>query len=217
MILTRLSAVLLVGVALTGCTSEPEEPSGRDDPPAVQLGAPGEDGSTLSPGATGSLEGPGYTDADVAFVQQMVPHHRQALEMTALVDERSADDGLPLMARRIEVAQTAEIAQLEGWLTDRDESLPDEHAHHGQHTLMPGMLTPGELGRLAAAEGRRFDRLFLQYMIRHHEGAVVMVEQLLTEGLGGQESHVFQLAQHIEVDQQVEIARMKRMLARLPE
>ena len=72
-------------------------------------------------------------------------------------------------------------------------------------------------GGLAAAEGRRFDRLFLQYMIRHHEGAVVMVEQLLTEGLGGQESHVFQLAQHIEVDQQVEIARMKRMLARLPE
>ncbi len=80
---------------------------------------------------------------------------------------------------------------------------------------MPGMLTAAELDQLSAARGRRFDRLFLQYMIRHHEGAVLMVEQLLTSGSGGQESQVFQLAQHIASDQRVEIARMRRMLLSL--
>jgi uncharacterized protein (DUF305 family) len=77
---------------------------------------------------------------------------------------------------------------------------------------MPGMLTADELAQLEAASGRRFDELFLQYMIRHHEGAVAMVEELLTGGTGGQEPNVFQLAQHIELDQQVEIARMKQLL-----
>ena len=77
------------------------------------------------------------------------------------------------------------------------------------------MLTTDELAQLEGASGAEFDRLFLQYMIRHHEGAVAMVEQLLTEGFGGQESQLFQLAQHIELDQQVEIARMKRVLTEL--
>jgi uncharacterized protein (DUF305 family) len=95
-----------------------------------------------------------------------------------------------------------------GWLEQRGEHV--EHAGHGD--LMPGMLTDDELARLEAASGRRFDRLFLQSMIRHHEGAVTMVEQLLTGGQGGQESQLFQLAQHVEVDQQVEIARMKQLL-----
>ena len=80
---------------------------------------------------------------------------------------------------------------------------------------MPGMLTAEELAQLEGASGAEFDRLFLQYMIRHHEGAVVMVEELLTEGFGGQEPQLFQLAQHIELDQQVEIARMKRVLTEL--
>jgi hypothetical protein len=85
-----------------------------------------------------------------------------------------------------------------------------EHTGHGD--LMPGMLTDDELAQLEAASGRRFDRLFLQSMIRHRDGAVTMVEQLLTGGQGGQESQLFQLAQHVEVDQQVEIARMKQLL-----
>jgi uncharacterized protein (DUF305 family) len=80
---------------------------------------------------------------------------------------------------------------------------------------MPGMLTPDEMSQLAEAQGAEFDELFLRSMIRHHEGAVLMVEELLTSGEGGQDSEIFQLAQHIDADQRVEIARMKRLLAEL--
>ena len=212
-----LVAALVAGAVLAGCTSD-AEPDDRDEggAPVVQLGAPGEDNTTLSPEEAEAIEGPGYTDADVAFVHGMIPHHRQALEMTALVARRASGADLPLMAERIEVSQIDEIGQLEGWLTDRGEEVPGEHGQHGGHgELMPGMLSAAELDQLSAARGTRFDQLFLQYMIRHHEGAVSMVEQLLTSGSGGQESHVFQLAQHIASDQRVEIARMKRMLLRI--
>jgi uncharacterized protein (DUF305 family) len=146
----------------------------------------------------------------------MLAHHEQALAMTALVEERAARDDLARFAERIDVSQRDEIAQLEGWLTARDEAVTNVDGQHIDHAeLMPGMLTAGELAQLEGAAGAEFDRLFLQYMIRHHEGAVAMVEQLLTEGFGGQEPQLFQLAQHIELDQQVEIARMKRVLTEL--
>jgi uncharacterized protein (DUF305 family) len=210
----RTAAVLVLLVGLAGCTTEaePEESAA----PVVQLGAPGESGTTLSPEEAESLDEPAYTDADVAFVQGMIPHHQQALEMTALVADRAEDPDLTAMAERIEVTQVAEIKQLEGWLTTRGESVSGMHAGHsdGEHG-MPGMLTPQEMARLERATGPRFDRLFLLGMIRHHEGAVVMVESLLTEGEGAQESEVFQLASHIGTDQQVEIAAMKRKLAEL--
>lgn len=212
--LVHLGGIALVCLGLAGCTSEaePAEPA----PPVVQLGAPGESNTTVSPDEVEGVDGPAYTDADVAFVQGMIPHHEQALEMTALVDDRAEDPGLAAMAERIEVTQVAEIEQLEGWLTARGESVSGMHAGHsdGEHG-MPGMLTRQELARLEQASGPRFDRLFLLGMIRHHEGAVVMVESLLTEGAGGQESEVFQLASHIGTDQQVEIATMKRELRQL--
>jgi uncharacterized protein (DUF305 family) len=210
--------VLVVGVAVAlgsaACTSD--EPRQDEAAPVVQLGAPGEPNTTLSPEQAESVGDPAYTDADVAFVQGMIPHHQQALEMTALVGDRADDPDLTAMAERIEVSQLAEIDQLEGWLTSRGESVSGMHAGHGdgEHG-MPGMLTPREMDRLEAATGPRFDRLFLAGMIRHHEGAVLMVEALLTEGEGGQESEVFQLAGHIGSDQQVEIAAMKRKLAEL--
>ncbi len=207
-----LAAAAIVVLALGGCTSDPEDSAPEPDAPVVQLGAPGESNRTLSSEEVEGLDQPGHTEADVAFVQAMVPHHQQALEMTAMVDERTASKQVPLLAERIEVSQTDEIAQLENWLTARDEALPGEHSHHGDHAeLMPGMLTPDELENLRAAQGRRFDRLFLTYMIRHHEGAVIMVEELFAAD-GGQEPQVFQLASHIESDQLVEIARMRQML-----
>jgi uncharacterized protein (DUF305 family) len=199
-------------LALGGCTSDSEDSAPESDRPVVQLGAPGESNRTLSPEEIEGLDQPEHTEADVAFVQGMVPHHQQALEMTAMVDGRTASKRIPLLAERIEVSQTDEIAQLENWLTERDEAVPGEHSHHGDHAeLMPGMLTGDELEALRAAEGRRFDRLFLNYMIRHHEGAVIMVEELFN-GDGGQEPQVFHLARHIESDQLVEISRMKQML-----
>ena len=208
-----VSASLLVA-GLAGCTSDEEALEGGA--PVVQLGAPGESGTPLSPDEVEDIEGPTYTDADVAFVQGMIPHHRQALDLTALVADRAADPDLPVMAERIEVSQADEIARMERWLTSRGEDVAGEHAGHsdGQHD-MPGMLTPKELTRLEQASGARFDRLFLQFMIRHHEGAVVMVESLLTQGDGGQESEVFQLASDVGMDQQVEIAAMKRRLSEM--
>ena len=143
----------------------------------------------------------------------MIVHHRQALVMTAMVDERAARDDLSLMADRMTVSQVEEIAQLTAWLDARGETVPADHAEHDE--AMPGMLTSEQLDHLEAASGEAFDELFLQYMILHHEGAVRMVEDLLTDGFGGQEPQVFQLAQHVESDQQIEISRMKAVLAEL--
>jgi uncharacterized protein (DUF305 family) len=206
----RIVAVFVAAVLAAGCTSDDGDAEGTA--PVVQLGAPGETGRVLTSDEIADLSVPSYTDADVAFVHGMIAHHEQALAMTAMVEDRAARDDLPVLAERIDVSQHDEIAQLDAWLEQHGEADPD-NAEHAD--LMPGMLTDDELAQLEGASGRRFDRLFLQYMIRHHEGAVAMVEQLLTGGQGGQESQVFQLAQHMEMDQQVEIARMKQVLTEL--
>jgi uncharacterized protein (DUF305 family) len=206
--------VLALAAAATACTSDDEDEP--DQPRVVQLGGPGESGQELSEEDLAELEDPTYSAGDVAFVQNMIPHHEQALEMVALIAERSRNPDLPKLGGRMEVSQTDEIKLLEDWLTERDEELPSGQHHHGAHheQLMPGMLTDAEMKQLASAHGPAFDRLFLQYMIRHHEGAVIMVEHLLASG-GGQEPSIFQLTQHIESDQQVEIARMKQLLTQL--
>ncbi|MDZ5663983.1 DUF305 domain-containing protein [Nocardioides sp. S-58] len=222
------SVALLLCLAATGCTGDEQGGTREEDaPPVVQLGAPGEPGTTLSPDEVEDLEDPAHTEADVTFVQDMIPHHAQALEMTALAEQRAADPDLATIAERIEVSQVDELDQLRGWLAERDETLSGTHGEHGSddhgehgsgtsgttgHAGMPGMATPEELEQLAEAQGRAFDRLFLQLMIRHHEGAIIMVETLLAGGEGGQESAVFQLASHIASDQAVEIAAMKREL-----
>ncbi len=206
---------VLAVVVVAGCTSDDE----ADPPPVVQLGPPGETGTPLTDDEVAELGNPAYTPADVAFVQDMIPHHAQALVMTDLVAERAGRDDLPLMAERMDVSQRDEIALMEGWLEDRGEDVPDvsaDHDHLGDDgQLMPGMLTDDDLARLEAASGRDFDELFLLYMIRHHEGALVMVSELLSGGEGGQESALFQLAQHIDSDQSIEIARMKSLLAEI--
>jgi uncharacterized protein (DUF305 family) len=209
---TLLAALALVVVA--GCSSDDDEP---DAPPVVQLGPPGETGTPLTEDEIAELDDAQYTEADVAFVQGMIPHHAQALVMTELVAERSGRNDLPLLAERMDVSQRDEIVLLEQWLEERGEDVPDASAghDHGDGELMPGMLTDDDVARLEAASGRAFDELFLQYMIRHHEGALVMVAELLSGDEGGQESAVFQLAQHIDSDQSVEIARMKSLLAEI--
>jgi uncharacterized protein (DUF305 family) len=208
---TLLTVLTLVVVA--GCSAD-EEP---DAPPVVQLGPPGETGTPLSEDEIAELDDPQYTEADVAFVQGMISHHAQALLMTDLVADRTGRDDLPQLAERMDVSQRDEIALMERWLEERGEEVPDASAghDHGDGELMPGMLTEDDLARLEAASGRAFDELFLQYMIRHHEGALVMVAELLSGGEGGQASDVFQLAQHIDSDQSIEIARMKSLLAEI--
>jgi uncharacterized protein (DUF305 family) len=149
-----------------------------------------------------------HVEADLRFVLSMIPHHAQALTMTDLVPGRTDNEALHRLARRIEISQKDEIRIMERWLERRGEAVPEGH-HHGP--LMPGMLTQEELGRLTQATGSEFDRLFLELMIRHHEGALVMVADLFSGG-GGQEAEVFQLASHVDADQHAEIARMRAML-----
>jgi uncharacterized protein (DUF305 family) len=161
-----------------------------------------------------------HAQADVDFMQSMIAHHAQAILMTGLVAGRSSRPDVQLLARRIDISQAEEIEIMQRWLAERGEEVPaadDPHAHHGHHGhehLMPGMLTEEELARLAASRGPEFDRLFLEYMIRHHEGALVMVQELFAAG-GGQDSEMFQFASHVDGDQRIEIARMHRMLGEL--
>jgi uncharacterized protein (DUF305 family) len=159
----------------------------------------------------------------VRFMQGMIVHHAQAVEMTALVPERSARADVRRLAARIAVSQDDEMAQMRQWLENRNEAVPEvadphgAHAHHGHHgdahELMPGMLDAAAMARLRAATGAEFDRLFLEGMIRHHEGALTMVAELLATDGAAQEPEIFQFASHVESDQRIEIDRMRRMLA----
>jgi uncharacterized protein (DUF305 family) len=156
---------------------------------------------------------PRWTAADVRFMQHMIAHHAQALEMTRLVPERTTRQDIRMIAERIEVSQRDEIAAMQRWLRARGQEAPDPaHAHHGgEHAGMAGMASPAEMARLAAARGDEFDRLFLRYMIRHHEGALVMVRELFASPGAGQEGEIFGLASEVEADQRSEIARMRTL------
>ena len=146
-------------------------------------------------------------------MQGMIGHHLQALEMTKLLPSRSVRADMELLARRIEISQADEIEMMRSWLQSRGEPLPDPHAHHAPGApLMPGMLTPREMQQLADAKGAEFDRLFLTFMIKHHEGALTMVEELFETPGAGQQSDTFAFASDVDTDQRMEIARMSAML-----
>ncbi len=147
-------------------------------------------------------------DPDVRFMQDMIPHHAQALDMAALVDGRGAGRAVTLVAERIRVSQTDEIRRMSGWLAARGKAVPASHAGH----LMAGMLTPEQMAALASATGPEFDRLFLTGMIQHHRGALTMVDQILDAPGGAQASDVYQLVSDIEADQTAEISRMQTLL-----
>lgn len=157
------------------------------------------------------------TLADVAFMQAMIGHHAQAMHMSSLVPARTRSVDVRTLAERIDVSQREEIALMSRWLAARGQTVPDTaHAAQGHdvpgHAAM-GMLSGDELRRLAAARGDDFDRLFLTFMIRHHEGAVAMVQQLLSRPGGGQDPEAWRLAADVDADQRAEIARMRRMLS----
>jgi uncharacterized protein (DUF305 family) len=186
--------------------------------PVTQAGAPGEAGRTLESGQVAQIGSPRHVAADAEFMRHMIIHHLQAVEMTSLVAERTESPDIRLLAERIEASQDDEIRMMRRWLTERAEELPDEHAHHrpGGHDVhagMPGMLSGEEMARLRAARGAEFDRLFLEGMVRHHEGAIVMVAELFATDGAGQETEIFQFASHVDSDQRMEIMRMERMLA----
>jgi uncharacterized protein (DUF305 family) len=186
--------------------------------PIVQPGAPGEASRRITADQASDLSKVTHTEADAQFMRGMMMHHAQALEMTALRPARSRADDMRLLALRIEISQADEIKMMKDWLTARGVAADDAHAHHGgatsapEHALMPGMLTPAEMTRLAAASGVEFERLFLELMIKHHDGALVMVRELFASADAAQESEVFAFASEVEADQAAEIGRMMAML-----
>jgi len=185
-------------------------------PPLVQPGAPGESSRVISAEKAVDLSRVQHTPEDVRFMQGMIGHHAQALEMTELLKTRTSNDGMRKLALRIEVSQADEIKMMQDWLKRRGEPAPDEHAHHAHGaTLMPGMLTPDEMARLASLKGPEFDRAFLEFMIKHHDGALVMVKELFSKPGAGQEADIFAFASDVDADQRMEIDRMGAMLKEL--
>lgn len=164
-----------------------------------------------------------FTGADVRFMTDMINHHAQAIVMARLAPERSGNAAVRTLASRIINSQQDEIANMQQWLRDRDQLVPDVHedgtvhqTHGSVHSHMPGMLGPAQLEELERARGARFDRLFLTCMIAHHRGAVAMVHELLGTDGAAQDAAIFRLASDVQVDQITEIARMEQMLSALP-
>ena len=165
-----------------------------------------------------------YTAADVHFMSGMIAHHAQAVLMAGWAPTHGASASLRALCERIVVGQRDEIALMRRWLDERHEPVPQAGVPDAAHMmmpgmdstmLMPGMLTAAELERLDHARGPEFDRLFLQFMIRHHQGAITMVNQLFATRGAGEEEPVFRFAANVFADQTTEIERMQRMLAGL--
>jgi uncharacterized protein (DUF305 family) len=196
--------------------SAPQAPDGR--PPIVQPGAPGQASKVISAAAASDLSKVDYTGADIKFMQGMIGHHAQALEMVELLKTRSASDDLKKLALRIELSQDDEIKMMQHWLEARGQQVPNRMAMHMHGAaLMPGMLSPDEMKRLEEARGAEFDRLFLEGMIKHHGGALSMVRELVDTPGAAQESEVFAFVSDVEADQRMEIDRMGAMLATIKE
>ncbi|WP_162799225.1 DUF305 domain-containing protein [Nocardioides sp. 616] len=182
--------------------------------PVVRPGLPGE--PAKSGGAVTTEEPAPWNHSDIAFVQMMIPHHAQALEMSRLAPERAENRQVRGLAERIEAAQAPEILLMASWLEEQNIDVPSaaedpldyDHGAHG-HDGMEGMLTPRELKELAAARGRAFDRLYLSSMIRHHEGALMMADRVAVDGSA---LLVRELAADVASGQSAEIGRMQELL-----
>jgi uncharacterized protein (DUF305 family) len=182
----------------------------------IHPGKPGQPSRKISAAEANNLAQVLYTEADVHFMQGMIMHHAQALDMTALVEERSENPELIKLAKRIEISQKDEIESMQDWLNERNQQVTTIHAHHAHDSkLMPGMLTTQEMGSLKTAKTNGFDLLFLELMIKHHQGALTMVKELLKNHGAAQESIMFAFAADIKSDQTMEIERMADMISKL--
>jgi uncharacterized protein (DUF305 family) len=191
-------------------------------PVVVQPGAPGRPSKTLPPSTRASL--PPRSPADVEFMQGMIMHHAQAIDMTALIPSHTENKDLRSLGARIGSSQDDEIKFMKRWLTARGETvsaheampgMPD--AHSSEHDmaamhLMPGMLTPEQMEALRKATGAEFDRLFLTGMIQHHRGALTMVKDLFDTAGAGQDAEIFGFTTDVDTGQRAEIKIMQGML-----
>jgi uncharacterized protein (DUF305 family) len=201
-----------LGLILLGCATV-----STAEAPIVQPGPPGELAQELSAEAAIQIADTSYSPADSRFMQDMIPHHHQAIEMAALVADRTNRKELLDVAGRINASQGDEIAFMQSWLRDRGEPVPDPTAHAGMHTshVMAGMATPEQMAELAASDGTDFDRLFLQLMIAHHDGAVKMVQELLKQPGAAYDPVLFEFTNDVTNSQATEIERMNALLVGL--
>jgi uncharacterized protein (DUF305 family) len=164
-----------------------------------------------------------YSEADVEFMAGMIPHHAQAILIAGWAASHGARPDIRVLCERMVIGQRDEIDTMRNWLRDRGEIVPDANARHHRmkmngvehDMLMPGMLTPEELKQLDQARGAEWDRLFLTFMIRHHDGALKMVDELFKAYGALQDDDVYKLVSDMYADQQIEIERMQKMLAGL--
>jgi uncharacterized protein (DUF305 family) len=183
----------------------------------VQPGAPGKPSRTLPPSTKGTL--PPRSQANVEFMQGMIMHHAQAVEMTALIASHTENKELRLLGARISSSQSDEIRFMKRWLAARGEpvsmamlGMPEMDRSGHAMTLMPGMLTPVQMEALRKAKGGEFDRLFLEGMIQHHGGALTMVKDLFDTDGAGQDAEMFNFATDVDSGQRAEIRIMETML-----
>jgi uncharacterized protein (DUF305 family) len=216
-----ISTALLLGAAVAPAQQAPAQTA-----PIVQPGAPGKPGKTLPPTTTATkLASP--SEADVAFMQGMIMHHNQAVEMTALMASRSKNPKLLELGQRISISQTDEMVFMKQWLQDRGYPISDGKDHMagmaGMKDMpgmdmsdmppMPGMLTAKQMDALRKATGPEFDHLFLTGMIQHHTGALTMVKDLYNTPGAGQDAMLFDFTSDVDNVQQAEIDTMRHMLA----
>jgi uncharacterized protein (DUF305 family) len=203
--------VFILAAAVAACRT-----GAGSSPAIIQPGAPGQSGKVINTAQATDLSKVQATGADVKFMQGMIGHHAQAVEMVALLKTRSSWDSMKKLGLRIEVSQEDEIKMMQRWLEVRGQPLPDPHAHHmGDAHLMPGMLTAAEMAKLGEAKGAEFDRLFLEGMIKHHGGALSMVDDLFASPGAAQESDIYAFASDVVADQRMEMDRMAAMLKEL--
>lgn len=190
--------------------------------PILQPGAPGQPPRPLTPEEAARIANTRFSPDDVGFMQQMIPHHQQAVQMVALVPDRTNRPALLDAARRIEASQEDEIAFMLNWLRERGQAALAPSAAHAAHAAaghgtMKGMATPQQMAELAAATGIAFDRLFLQLMVEHHQGAVDMARDLLKRPGSAYDPVLFDFVNEVIDDQNAEIERMSVVLAGLTE
>jgi uncharacterized protein (DUF305 family) len=231
-----LAAVLTI---LAGAPAQPQTP------PIFNPGAPGAASRVISAEEAVALSRTTFSEADVGFMQHMIVHHAQAVEMVALLREQGSDETIKRLGERIALSQEAEMAIMRDWLTVRGRPVEmagmgahagmdhsahgapaaDGHDAHAGHAtapapaddtpVMPGMLSPRRMRELASAHGPAFDKLFLEGMIQHHQGALDMVDALMATPDAAEDPTLSDFTSSVVADQSAEILRMQMLLSDL--
>jgi uncharacterized protein (DUF305 family) len=209
---TCIPVVLFIAAAGLGCKSAGTAPATAGGTQIIRPGAPGQDSKPVTAAQATDLSKVQFSPADAKFMQGMIGHHSQAVEMVELLKQNTQWDDMKKLGMRIQVSQEDEIKMMQEWLKGHGQEIPGPHAHHMPGGMMPGMLSDEEMAKLAAAKGNAFDKLFLEGMIKHHSGAIIMVEELFATPGAAQDGGIFAFASDVVSDQRMEMERMSAML-----